>query len=161
MVFLILWQICCFQSQTTMLKWLRLPSRDLIRHFQSEYPSAVSSECPPGIDIAFRSEFCPQNTPILWTTRPKSELYPQNTTFLWMNRPFSSRLAVFSRFGVPLLVPFRDQTAVFLPNCPLQATRACTCKSPGKHLICNHLIISIIAKSCLPGEAKLVSPGRP
>ena len=132
---MILWQICCFQSQTTILKWLRPPSRDLIRHFQSEYPSAVSSGCPPGIDIAFRSEFCPQNTPILWTTRLKTLLYPQNTPFLWMKRlktslypqntpflwtkaPFPSRLAVFSRFGVPSLVPFRDQTAVIPSELP-------------------------------------------
>ena len=145
-----------------MLKWLRLPSRDLIRHFQSEYPSAVSSECPPRIDIAFRSEFCPQNTPILWTTRPKSELYPQNTTFLWTTRPFSSRLAVFSRFGVPSLVPFRDQTAVIPSELPCSSHWDVLVQiSPGKPLICNHLIISIIAKSHLPGEAKLVSPGNP
>ena len=32
--------------------------------------------------------------------------------------------------------------------------------SPSKPLIYNHLIISIIAKCDLPGEAKLVSPGR-
>ena len=138
MVFLILWQICCFQSQTTMLKWLRLPSRDLIRHFQSEYPSAVSSECPPGIYIAFRSEFCPQNTPSLWTTRLKTSLYPQNTPILWMKRlktslcpqntpilwrkaPFPSRLAVFSRFGVSFLEPSVMKTGVLLQNVSLQA----------------------------------------
>ena len=117
MVFLILWQICCFQSQTTMLKWLRLPSRDLIRHFQSEYPSTVSSGCPPGIDIAFRSEFCPQNTPILWTTRLKTLLYPQNTPFLWMKRLKTSLY--------PQNTPhFVDESAVSIPVGRLQSVRS-------------------------------------
>ena len=65
-----------------MLKWLRLPSRDLIRHFQSEYPSAVSSECPPGIYIAFRSEFCPQNNPSLWTKRLKTAQSTKHPLFV-------------------------------------------------------------------------------
>ena len=71
----------------------------------------------------------------------------------WWKLVFYSRMSLFKHFpGIKI--------SVFLPNCPLQASGACSCNSPGKLLICNHLIISIIAKSHLPGEAKLVSPGR-
>ena len=48
--------------------------------------------------------------------------------------------------------PSGTKLPFFLPNCPLQATGACTCK-PGKSLIYNHLIISIIVKSDLLGDA--------
>ena len=58
------------------------------------------------------------------------------------------------------------------PECPssslwgLQLLRIvgdayCSCKPPGKPPICNYLIISIIVKSSLPGEAKSMPPGRP
>ena len=64
----------------------------------------------------------------------------------WWKLVFYSRMSLFKHFpGIKI--------SVFLPNCPLKATGACSCKSPGKPLICNHLIISIIAKSHLPGEA--------
>ena len=48
---------------------------------------------------------------------------------------------------------FSFRTALFKPLGPARAL--------GKTLICNHLIINIVVKSHLPGEAKLVSPGRP
>ena len=51
--------------------------------------------------------------------------------------------------------------ALALPDATLQASGACSCKSPGKPPICNYLIISIIVKSSLPGEAKSMPPGRP
>ena len=130
------------------------------------------------MDERLKTSLCPQNTPILWMNRSKSELSPQNRAFSWRNLPntalssskhplfvdesaFSSRLAVFSLFGVPLLEPSVMNSAVFPLELPSSSLWGLLVQiSPGKLLICNHLIISIIAKSHLPGEAKLVSPGK-
>ena len=56
-------------------------------------------------------------------------------------------------------MPSWDQICRFLSRMPFFKPLGLSCK-PGKLLICNYLIINIIAKCGLPGEAKLVSPGR-
>ena len=63
--------------------------------------------------------------------------------------------------GTHFLNRLECRPALALPDATLQASGACSCKSPGKPPICNYLIISIIVKSSLPGEAKSMPPGRP
>ena len=137
-----------------------LSASTLACHPRSKMPFTISAALPVCLTsvLIYTS---PPKPLYLWMNRPKSELSPQNTPFLWTKAPFppgwpSSVGSECLFWSHPWwIVPY------FLSNCPLQASGACSCKSPGKPLICNHLIISIIAKSHLPGEAKSVSPGKP
>ena len=124
-----------------------------------------------------KSELSPQNRAFSWSNLPNTALssskHPLFVDESAVSLPVGRLQSVQSAF----LGAIRDENWCFTPEClssstfpglkfqfssrtalfkPLGPARAL-----GKTLICNHLIINIVVKSHLPGEAKLVSPGKP